>query len=315
MKQLVLHIGYPKTGTTTLQRRVFRYLQNSAVPGRDDEVIRPLFRWVSVGPDARVLDAQHVALRSWLSDCLEGTGIISEESILGVHTGLKKRPNRFRYWTPAQNLSAALERLGIDTADVHVVLTIRPQWQWLPASFAEEPSGKSLTRWITQMLELPINSSRNPLNYYRVAESFAELFGRAKIHILPLHLLGTRQYFVELARGTGLNIRIIEAAWSANAGVENRRGTSDMEWEVNPRLTLRGRLGVSLKERPLIRQAVVHRWNLPVRSVSMVEGWCKPTPRARLEPALRERIVKCFGESHRELASVYGAQLVEGDYW
>lgn len=311
----MIHVGYPKTGTTTLQRRVFRYVQHSAVPGRDDEIIRPLFRWVSVGPDARVLDVHERALRSWLSNCPGCTGIISEESILGIHSGLTKRPSRFRNWTPARNLHQALDRLGLHSVDVHVVLTIRPQWQWLPALFAEAPPGKSLTRWIEQMLAAPPTFSRNPLNYFLVAESFAELFGRSRVHILPLHEIGTQKYFAELARETSLSIGDLTAAWSKNPGVENRRGTGELEWRANPRALLRGRLAVELKEYPLIRKAAIHRWNLLVRAASMTEGWFRATPRVRLDAAMRERIVERFRESNHELATVYGVDLTEGAYW
>jgi len=315
MANLVLHIGYPKAGTTTLQRRVFRFLDCSAIPGRDDLIIRPLYRWVAVGPEARVDGEQMRLLRSWLSACPETPKVLSEESILGLRSPLMTRPTRFDKWTPAQNLNASLDRLGIEPTKAHVVLSIRPQWQWLPSAFAESPPGGDLTLWIQRMLRLPLDSAHNPLNLHRVAESFAEVVGRENVHLLPLHQIGTRRYWEELTRGTTLKVDTLEAIWESHGGIENLRQSAPSTWVSNPRTLLRGRLAVSLKEYPLLRQALISKWNLPVRAASMVEGWVKPTRPVEMAPDLRERIIGMFAESNRQLSSEYGVDLAAGQYW
>jgi hypothetical protein len=315
MTKFLLHIGYPKTGSTTLQRRVFRFLNCSAIPGRDDLVIRPLYRWVAFGPKVRVDGEQVRLLRSWLSAYPETPKVLSEESILGLRMHLMSRPKRFDKWKPAQKLAVSLDRLGIRPNDVHVVLSIRPQWQWLPSSFAESPPGRDLTRWIERMLQLPLNSAHNPLNFYRVAESFAQVVGQDNMHVLPLHMIGTRQYWEEFTRGTTLEADTLDAIWASNSGIENVRQSAPSAWVSNPRANLRGRLAVNLKEYPLLRRAAVSKWNLPVRGASMVEGWAKPTPSVVLAPELRERIAKVYAESNRQLSSEYGIDLSEGQYW
>lgn len=136
---LVLHIGYPKAGSTSLQRCVFKFLPAALVPGSGDQEIRPLYRWVAFGPAARIDSTMVRRLEDWLEATADQPRLISEESVLGVRLDYLRSPSRFQNWTPAVNLSRALDRLSLDPAHVHVVLGIRPQVDWLPSLFAEAP--------------------------------------------------------------------------------------------------------------------------------------------------------------------------------
>jgi hypothetical protein len=160
MSDLTLHLGYPKTGSTSLQRRVFRHLSEAAVPGRDDGILRPPYRWTASGPSARVGIGDVAALREWLTSTAGSTRLMSEESILGFSASRRRRPHRFRRWTPALNLVHALERLDIPRTQVHVVLTIRPQAELLPSASAESPPSGDLGRWVDEILRLPNDHPR-----------------------------------------------------------------------------------------------------------------------------------------------------------
>lgn len=311
MAPLILHVGYGKAGSTSLQRSVFRFLPDALVPGPGDREIRPLYRWMALGPRAKV-DPSHVRL---LERWLDGPGprVLSEESLLGVRSNRRRSPLQFRSWSPASNLAAALRRLGVETECVHIVLGIRPQAEWIPSAFAEAPPRMNLERWLTELLQIPVEASWNPLNYLGVAESLAGLVGRAQVHILPLHAIGTDAYWSELARGTGLDPSVLGRLWSENGSRSNQRRTSESTWVANRPMTLRGRLAVDLKEYPTVRRLLIHPANLPVRALSAATT--RPVPRVELDDRSRSDITQRFAEQNRRLADSFEVDLEGAGYW
>lgn len=313
MGSLVLHIGYPKTGTTTLQHRVFQHLAGSAVPGRDDDIIRPFFRWSAHGSRARVSAPDLRAAIEWLSATRSHARILSEESILGLTVKRLRRPQQFRGRSPALNLVQALERLEVPRSTVHVVLTVRPQADLLPSAFAEAPPSSDLGRWIGSILALPTGTEENPFDFNAVAASFSDAFGRSNVHVLPLHRIGKRDYFEELCRGTGLKPRVMMQLWSDRGGVENARRQSVSTWEANEPMRLRGRLAVEFKEFPRLRKFLVSQWNLPVIALSAL-SW-RPVPLVTISDSQRGAIVARFAESNRKLSRRFGLDLDGAGYW
>lgn len=309
----MLHIGFPKTGTTTLQQRLFRHLAYSAVPGRDDAVLRPLIRWSAHGPGSRVSTQDIMATKDWLAASRMRTRIMSEENIIGLTVGRLRRPQRFRRWSPAQNLISAIEQLETPRSTVHILLTIRSQAELLPALFAQNPPTANFDSWIGSVLAISPGSMENPFDFHAVATAFSDAFGRSNVHVLPLHRIGMSDYFDELCRGTELIPADFLRLWSERGGVENKRRLSTSAWKANEPMRLRGRIAVELKDFPRLRRFLISQLNIPVRALSAA-SW-RPTPRVNVLHSQHRAIVSRFADSNRELSRTFGLDLRDAMYW
>lgn len=213
MRRVLVHLGYPKTGTTLLQRDVFRRVTRSAerhVIGMDPDGASgtPMsylrFRRTLAGqrPDW-FLPRPHwrdLAPEGWEHLILSDEGPLSSEIRRIIHG---RRPGRFE-----SRLEWLRERIPTG-ARASILLTTRAQGQLIPSLLAEmhhslSPAARDLRRWVT-MAEDPGSPLHALLDAERVLGRLTTTLGAAEAHLLPLELLATDpgEYGARLSRALG----------------------------------------------------------------------------------------------------------------
>ncbi len=190
---LILHIGLPKTGTTFLQKEVFRPLPDTFYIHRTQgsfsrfpklqRLLSVVVREALVSEKDRFI---YKAVRALLTSGLLGKVLVSDESIsLG----------RMSFWeaqvrTPEQ-LAKSLERLQIQRRKklrVKIVIGFRNPTNWIASRYAQSASGfpsPGQADFENRVADLfSSGSSSNGLSWLdrtRVVEAFSKSFGAQNV--------------------------------------------------------------------------------------------------------------------------------------
>jgi Sulfotransferase domain len=261
MPDLVFHLGYPKTGTTTLQTHIFpRHpdidYQGKFIPAhdyRDERVfagIRALqtvssFTWDS-GKILRELVNEALA-RSTRSVLL-----YSSENFLHPDTG---------------DIGLVAARLRSLFPDAKFIMTFREQADlllsfyrshgaFLNYVFTAKAEGTplvlpiSIEEWMTFQFSIPHKNVLGTLYYDKVAQSFIDQCGRDKIHFSLFEVFRDhpRDYLADMFSFLKIDLGTIDRLWRdqvENKGVDKRRFdelSKDLHCAARKRLGARGKI-------------------------------------------------------------------------
>lgn len=207
MRRVVIHIGFPKTGTTTLQRAVFPTLVGDEVGylgvAPDGAIRSDLahLRWrrgmVGLRPEwfrPRVTLASLLRARHLVGTPAE-TLLISEEQLL-VDPLLDALTERRRAPDAIRAMFGRLRRFLPSDLDIRIIMTIRRQEELVPAFVAQ--MAHRVARQRHRRLSHAIDAIERPGSSLREAFSFDEVAGIARttlrptsITLLPLELLAS----------------------------------------------------------------------------------------------------------------------------
>jgi hypothetical protein len=245
---LLLHVGYPKTGTTTLQRRHFSkfpgYLGSPSLLGYSgrDGLIKPLSRSAHRG-DPVDLDAWRTQILGVFGEHPPERIVISNEGLLrwdaagdarpkwSVRASPRDRGTRSGMHPFAAFLGDHVRPAWQDLGDVRVLVTIRNQSDWFCSHYVEQSDriiGASQSDFERQVRRL-IASRDGYLDFGDVVDSFRRAVGDDHVLVLLLEEMGTDGYWGALSEFGGAQ----EPFDGRTAGHLNQRSTA-AGWRVSP---------------------------------------------------------------------------------
>lgn len=230
MKDLIIHIGYPKTATTTLQNLIFKPLHHHgeihaplcggfALRNKLEQISHPIDTKLAYNLEFSSEDGRirHLQVDSRLfNDQLSSSvvNIVSDETLAVPWVPVKNDP---RFIAPrlrssdATPMPTSLHRLfhGCDT-NISVLVVLRNQIDLLQSLYAQRveryppsPSFDSASKFYFEQLpndrpSLRHNQILEQFNFYNTISGYADVFGSENIHILLFEdLLHNKVFFIK----------------------------------------------------------------------------------------------------------------------
>lgn len=249
---LILHVGYPKTGTTTLQERHFialpGYLGRSDLFGQRARSagLRQILK--------RAANGQQVDIVAWRDHVVETLGVrrpdrvvISDEALLkhrprprggdgsmGVRPfwgAVPRRGRRVRRGPPpiVEVLREHVVPAWKEHGSVRVLLTLRNQSDWLGSHYAENSHwilGASQADFERQVRRIAASGDA-VLDFAAVVDDLREVVGPDQVLVLLLEDMGTEHYWAALSAFVGAGLPDDASA----SGRSNRR-SSVTGWQL-----------------------------------------------------------------------------------
>jgi len=199
-KQLFIHVGFPKTGTTTLQNSLFK--NHSELEYLNDKIDFQIFKEIK-GSSSISFNSNFKNLTEEISKhiklSLKEKFIISNEGFTStaMHYGKVKRYNKSELIifpdsiTVIRNLNFLKEEIK-DLVDVHILLCLRNQFDFLKTYYAQEYnrfySINKETNTFEKFIDFSLKNEENfmleSINYYNIVKNYSFYFGKEKTHIL-----------------------------------------------------------------------------------------------------------------------------------
>lgn len=190
MSRLFLHVGYPKTASTTLQKHLFARHPDLFYLGRPfAEPIAAIEKDILTADaerfDQRLSESQ-AAVRAALAAAGARPALLSHEGFL--------RATRY----DGHDVRRTAERLhrlfagALEQADeIGVVIVVRNQADLILSHFVQFVKGRQsdLDAYLVAALEDPRSGLLSSLFYDDIADLYAGLFGRAKVNVLAFESL------------------------------------------------------------------------------------------------------------------------------
>lgn len=291
---IVIHVGYPKTGTTTLQQHFFPSLPGCVTLGPlpYQSPFRVLARNLERADDAGFLEA------TWRAFLQDSRG--AAETLILSREGLSRPDHRSR----------TADRLHTLAPDARIVVCIRNQRSMLRSFYSQylkDGGVKSLPDWVRDDFDL------DWLHYDVLVAAYQERFGshRVKVTAYELFARDPQRYFDDL--GSFIRAGSGSTLDASSVPIENRALTSLSR-------------GVVRRSNWLFRRTRLHRRPpLPSTSISTaVRASVTRLDRSRLGGRLRDltrsdaaaldRCLPGFRESNVRLVALTGLPLVELGY-
>jgi hypothetical protein len=256
---LIFHLGYPKTGTTSLQNKVFPQLSNVAYVGRARQEYQPkLYKQHSDFLHQLYLDlyfstGRQKEYETWVTNQLSINKfdlpmLISDEMLssiffmplpLSTHVRQKLRARTGK--RPLKDLFLGLHLLfGHLNRPIKIVYIIRNQSDLFFSLFAENYGAfarqgeKSLARFTDKTLENPLRF--NQFNYHQLFTQLTAVFGRQNILIYPFESLTQepKRFFEKLLPFTGAKGNTQDLANLFGSNVLNKRAMDSNRKTASP---------------------------------------------------------------------------------
>ena len=191
------HIGFPKSGSTTLQRHIFPFLDNVIYLGlnanqNDQNLFNLLSRFYS---GVLKTDGLHFDFSERMKDRNEILNLYPERPVLFSHEAcistIYSYPDVI---TKAERLYKVFE------GKLKIILIVREQKAILSSQYRDHPfepkdihEGKpvSFEQWYRQMDKLRYFRFTDLLYYDRLIKVYDDLFGRKNVLVLPLELMSS----------------------------------------------------------------------------------------------------------------------------
>jgi hypothetical protein len=297
---LILHVGFQKTATTTLQDCVFSRHSGIVNLGKPDfngdtTWSRALGHLISAkGPRFK---------REWCHGIIHRVveevgrsgkvGVVSHEGLTNI------------YQNPPELIA---ERLRDAFGEVRVLLTVREQLAFIQSFYLHYVSyglfrgtAQPFGRWLDTDESLDARSAIRHADFSRTVERYRALFGEDRVHVLPFELF--------------LRDRAAFAARLADAMEIGRQEMSDL---VGGATNRKERTSVRVYRFAVLNGALVPphlrswcRRALPDGVKAGVENWLRAGDRVRLPypPGKAEHLRERYRPGNRSLATQYGLDL------
>ena len=175
MKQVVIHVGYHKTGSTFLQRKLFPHLAADfqVFSGPDERYLRML---------RGTLEMDAAEIRSYVDERFDPgqVALLSQEGLCG-------RPAADRGSSPLEIASRLKEVFPCGK----VILVVRNQFEYMSSLYTFRVASKGV---ISSSFDSYLNSNGpaglfQHLEYDRLVAHYQNLFGQDNVLVLPMEML------------------------------------------------------------------------------------------------------------------------------
>lgn len=200
-KKIFLHVGYPKTGTTSLQKHYFPFAEGvdylgKRYSGEKFLVQQSLINEMVFGKSRYNCSSQK--LYEFLNEkMLNNTALISEERIIGSFI-TPRRMGPFRYSTtdPAYIINKIKEIFHEDFFDLFIIITLRKQDDLIPSKYAQSfltayskcSTVDTFSKFVDDIVKNSNSSFQSGFDFYRIISEFIKVFGRKHVIVLPYEL-------------------------------------------------------------------------------------------------------------------------------
>lgn len=224
MKKLIIHIGYPKTATTSLQFNLFtrlmkegkiEYLNHLRAGNKDqgDISVEKILSSI-MGIKSNIDYSDEVEIISKIDSPLS---IISNESISHVSgKSLKASYRTGAFWNAKK-----IKKIFSPYFDsIEIIMTIRAQITIIPSYYTQEyfniindkPNFKDIGEWTQNNFGENIQDDNLMFNYKKMYSTYAKYFGEKNVHVLVYEdLLHDKiRYYKQIATILELKPKIIQ---------------------------------------------------------------------------------------------------------
>jgi len=182
----VLHVGLPKTGTTSLQSSIWRRSPNYAgwQPWREPD-LGPRFRDLVRSPEPD-LGATRALLERTRVDAAAPVVVSYESCTWQTFAPAGSAMHRVDGWERARRMRALL---GAETT---VLIAVREQRRWLLSAYRfllELGLPDRLSRFLERHDGLLATHEPGGCDFAALVDAYAQLFGADRVHLLPLEAL------------------------------------------------------------------------------------------------------------------------------
>jgi hypothetical protein len=329
-KKAVVHIGYPKTATTSLQKTVFPHLQDQGIDylglhfeARGRRLTNNPAKDLLDDLEARSAEELHLHGARLSAYAVEparsDTCLLSHEGFLfhcirGEVDGGEMRVEKLR---------ELLERLAVvlDDIELTLLLVVRRQDELLHSLYAQAyshffrrvPELASFDTFLSQLApESKYAHIFTPLYYAKTLDLCREVFPTAGLEVIPYELMvGDSQRFVsELARAVG-----VEAPPLLEIGRENVRAQG-RDQKTSRRIPAHERVGRHLLRKLDSQGALAQTLKTLGRALTRAAfGRGQTAETISISAEQRALIMQRFAPDNRRLAELTGRDLGALGYW
>jgi hypothetical protein len=246
-----MHVGLPKTGTTTLQKQVFQGLPNyfgkeqldsAPVTWRGFAQLREVIQF---RPPEWWKTRDALGVRTMLGRVarelpkLGSRVIISFENMIaseffGPNKGAYERPDGTRFH-PSEHFPTILNALAPERTRTVVLVTCRQQWTWLPSLYAQlsDRIPSASQQHFDYELDKILSADwlgQSTINLLALGTQIVANVRPDSLTFLPVESMGTRDYADALAQTLGVRAKNTEQAVSAASFNASRQ--ADDSWKL-----------------------------------------------------------------------------------
>lgn len=251
VQSVVMHVGLPKTGTTTLQKQVFQRLPNYFGKEQLDSApvtwggFPQLREVIQFRPPEWWKTRDALEVRTMLGRVarelpkLGSRVIISFENMIaseffGPNKGAYERPDGTRFH-PSEHFPEILDALAPERSRTVVLVTCRQQWAWLPSLYAQlsDRISSASQQHFDHELDKILSADwldQSTINLLAIGTQIVANVRPDSLTFLPVESMGTRDYADALAQALGVRAKNTEQALSAAS--LNARRQADDSWKL-----------------------------------------------------------------------------------
>jgi len=328
MQRLVLHIGYPKTATTTIQNRFLYPLHKE---NKINFLGKAIFKGVNFNPSGalirRVVRQESIESRECLIVKNDMINVISNEDIsLSFYNidNQKYLPVRNPLETPFL-LKKELMSFGFLDGNVEVIAVIRNQVDLIYSMYVEgyrlhfrhEPSLDSFDKYINQGMRNKKSGVFLMFYYFDVLEAFSKVFGKNNVHILFFEdLVNDKEFFCKrVASLCDVDSSMLASAVRHFDNVKERTHTGNLTPSISMMDAALGFVAKHGRFRDALRQlknykvfqSMVDLTTSVLSGVSIQKGNVVPY----LNDEITHDLFKMFLDGNRRLVDDYGLDYLK----